>query len=128
MANETESRSAHVIHEVDQEGQVIVDDEVCTRIAALAATEVEGVDAMADNITKELIAKLGRNTLSKGAKVNVGDGEVTVFLSLILKFGYNIPDTAAKVQERVKAAIENMIGYSVRAVNIKIAGVNVDAE
>ena len=38
-----------------------------------------------------------------------------------------ITDTASRVQERVKAAIENMIGYEVKAVNIKIAGINVDA-
>ena len=132
MANETEIkeeiRSSHVIHEKDKEGQVIIDDEVCSRIAALAATETEGVDSMADNITKELIAKLSRSSLSRGVKVDVGDGVVTVFLSLVLKFGYNIPDTASRVQERVKAAIENMIGYDVKAVNVKIAGINVDAE
>ena len=33
----------------------------------------------------------------------------------------------AKVQDRVKTAIENMTGLSVLDVNIKIAGVNIDS-
>ena len=34
-------------------------------IAGLAATEVEGVDSMAGNITNELISRLGMKNLSK---------------------------------------------------------------
>ena len=45
-----------------------------------------------------------------------------------LKYGYNIPDVSAKVQERVKNAIENMTGLNVLEVNIKIAGVNMEEE
>ena len=126
MANETDNRSTHVIVEKDRDGRVIIDDEVCARIAALAATETEGVDSLAGGITRESIVKSDRSSLSRGAKAEVGDGVVTVAISLILTFGYNIPDTAARVQERVKAAIENMINYEVKTVNIKIAGVKVD--
>ena len=58
MGKETEVRSTHVIHEKDKIGQVIIADEVFAIIAGLAAMEVEGVHSMADNITRELIAKL----------------------------------------------------------------------
>ena len=43
-------------------------------IAALAATEVEGVASMAGNITNELISRLGMKNLSKGVKVDVLEG------------------------------------------------------
>lgn len=42
-------------------------------------------------------------------------------------YGYNIPATSQKVQERVKNAIENMTGLTVTDVNIRIAGVNMSA-
>ncbi len=121
MAEESESRSTHVIHEKGQVGEVIIADEVVAMIAGMAATEVEGVASMADNITRELISKLGRN--SKGVRVEVGDDVVAVHLSLNIEFGYNIPETAGKVQERVVSAIESMIGFKVSTVDIKIAGV-----
>jgi len=123
---ENENRSTHVIHEKDQIGQVIIVDEVFAIIAGLAATETEGVHSMADNITKELIAKLGMRTLSKGVKVEVLDQNVSVYMALNIAFGYNIPEVTAKVQDKVKAAVENMTGFTVLDVNIKVAGVIVD--
>ena len=103
-----------------------ISEEVVAIIACLAATEVEGVDSMAGNITNELVGKLGMRNLSKGVKVDVTEEHVSVDLSLNLKYGYNIPEVCEKVQERVKTAIENMTGLSVLDVNIKIAGVNME--
>ena len=97
-------------------------------IAGLAATEGEGVDSMAGNITNELVGKLGMKNLSKGVKVDVTEEHVSVDLSLNMKYGYNIPDVSEKVQDRVKTAIENMTGLHVLDVNIKIASVNMEAE
>ncbi len=125
-AQEVETRSTHIIQDMDQVGQIVIDDEVIAMVAGLAAMEVDGVYSMAGNITKELMAKIGGNSLKKGVKVDVGDKEVTVYLSLNIHFGHNIPDTSAAVQERVKSAIESMIGYTVKSVHIKIAGVIVD--
>ena len=89
-------------------GEVKIADEVVAIIAGLAATEVEGVASMAGNITNELISKLGMKNLSKGVKVDVLEGVVTVSLALNLKYNYNIMDVSGKVQEKVKNAIENL--------------------
>lgn len=108
-------------------GEVRVADEVVAIIAGLAATEVEGVESMAGNITNELVAKLGMKNLSKGVKVTVEDKTVTVDLALNIRFGYEIPKVS-KGTGKVKSAIETMTGLDVVAVNIKIAGVNIEAE
>ncbi len=126
MVAEMENRSTHKVYEKDKLGEVQIADEVVAIIAGLAATEVEGVDSMAGNITNELVGKLGMKNLSKGVKVDVTEEHVSVDLSLNLKYGYNIPDVGEKVQDRVKSAIENMTGLSVLDVNIKIASVNME--
>ena len=123
---EIENRSTHKVYEKDKLGEVQIADEVVAIIAGLAATEVEGVDSMAGNITNELVGKLGMKNLSKGVKVDVTEEHVSVDLSLNLKYGYNIPEVGARVQDRVKTAIENMTGLSVLDVNIKIASVNME--
>ena len=99
-----------------------------TIIAGLAATEVEGVASMAGNITNELVAKLGMKNLSKGVRIDVLEDVVTVDLNLNIEYGYNILETSKTVQEKVKAAIENMTGLTVADVNVRIAGVNMDNE
>ena len=119
-----EKKNSYSIHEELNMGEVQIADEVVAIIAGLAATEVEGVASMAGNITNELVGKLGMKNLSRGVKVAVQENEVTVELSLSMRDGYSIPETSAKVQEKVKSAIESMTGLSVVEVNIHIAGVD----
>jgi len=122
--NKVENRSTHMIHADGQLGVVQIADEVVAIIAGLAATEVEGVASMAGNVTNELVAKLGMKNLSKGVKVIVTDHNVDVDLALNISYGYSIMKVSEKVQERVKAAIENMTGLHVPMVNIRIASVD----
>ena len=123
---EMDNRNTHKVYEKEKLGEVQIADEVVAIIAGLAATEVEGVDSMAGNITNEPVGKLGRKNLSKGVKVDVTEEHVSVDLSLNIKYGYKIPAVSEKVQDRVKTAIENMTGLMVLDVNVKIAGVNMN--
>lgn len=123
-----EERNTYKIESDENLGEVQIADEVVAIIAGLAAMEVEGVSSMAGNATRELIAKLGMKSLSKGVKVDVLEGIVTVSLALNLKYGSSIKDTTLKVQEKVKAAIENMTGLTVADVNIRVAGVDMPEE
>ena len=82
--------------------------------------------SMAGNITNELVGKLGMKNLSKGVKVDVLENVVCVNLNLNLEYGYSIPETCRKVQDKVKTAIENMTGLQVSDVNISIASVEME--
>ena len=126
MPKEADDRNTRKASEKAGVGEVQIADEVVAIIAGLAATEVDGVDSMAGNITNELVGKLGMKNLSKGVKVAVTEETVSVELSLNMKYGYSIPEVGEKVQDRVKSAIENMTGLSVLEVNIKIAGVSME--
>lgn len=123
-----DERNTYTIQNDANKGEIKIADEVVAIIAALAATEVEGVASMAGNITNELISKLGMKNLSRGVKVDVLEGIVTVSLALNLKYNYSIVEVSAKVQEKVKNAIENMTGLEVADVNIKVAGVEMETE
>ncbi len=123
-----DERNIYTIQNDASKGEIKIADEVVAIIAALAATEVEGVVSMAGNITNELIGKLGMKNLSKGVKVDVLEGIVTVSLALNLKYNYSIVEVSARVQEKVKNAIENMTGLEVADVNIKVAGVEMESQ
>ena len=123
-----EEKNTYTIKTDENLGEVKIADEVVAIIAGLAAMEVEGVASMAGNATRELISKLGMKSLSKGVKVDVLENEVCVNLNLNLEYGYSIPETCKKVQEKVKTAIENMTGLEVSDVNISIAGVALEEE
>ena len=125
---EKDTKINHTVYEIEDIGQVQIADEVIAVIAGLAATEVDGVCKMSGNITNEIVSKLGMKNLSKGVKVTSDGEQVSVVLNLILNYGVSIPKTSKEVQEKVKAAIENMTGLTVTEVNIRIAGIQMEDE
>lgn len=125
MEKETK-RNTYVLPGKVELGSVRIADDVVAVIAGLAATEVEGISAMAGNITNELMSKVGVKNLAKGVRVEIIGQNVKVAISLIIDYGVNIPATSGKVQERVKSTIENMTGLTVTNVNVRIAGVDMN--
>ncbi len=117
-------RGTYTLKEDDKLGAVQIADDVVAMIASLAATEVDGVSALVGNITNELMSKVGMKKLTKGVKVEVLEGVVSLELAIMIEYGHNIPQTCQNVQKKVKNAIENMTGLTVSDVNIRIAGVN----
>ena len=117
------NRNTHVLQDDDNKGVVQIADDVVAMIAGLAATEVKGVAAMAGNIANEVMHKTGKKNLSKGVKVSVNGKRVKISLAIMMEFGFNIPGTCSKVQDRVKSAVENMTGLEVTDVDIRIASV-----
>ena len=121
-------RNTYVLEGNENLGSVQVADDVIAVIAGLAATEVDGVSAMAGNITNELMTKVGVKNLTKGVKVDIIGQDVTIDLSLMLDYGYNIPTTCGKVQEKVKSTVQNMTGLNVTDVNVRIASVDMNKQ
>ena len=105
-------------------GTVQIADDVIAMIASLAATEIEGVTSLSGNITNEKMSKVAMKKLTRGVRVLTKDNVVTIDLAIIMQYGYNIPETCKKVQERVQSSIETMTGLTVSDVNIRIASVN----
>ena len=91
-------------------GTVKIANDVVAMIAGLAATEVD--------MKKQ----------TKGVKVDILDGNVSVELAVTMEYGFNIPTTCNKVQEKVKNAIETMTGFKVSDVNIRIVGIKMASE
>ena len=122
MAKDDNRNNVYVIKK-DNLGKVVIAEEVVAKIAGMAALEVDGVSAMAGNSTTDMIGMLSKTSLSRGVRVEVNEGVITIDLMLVLTYDCSIPKVSREVQEKVKAAIENMTGLEVSDVNVKIAGV-----
>lgn len=128
MARETEHKNSYKLQENTKFGEVRIADDVISMIAAISATEVDGVAGMAGNITSELISKFGVKNLSRGVKVTIAEEQVSIELTLELKYGVSLPEVCESVQEKVKSSVETMTGLIVDEVNIRIAGIALDKE
>lgn len=116
----------YTIELANEQGEIIITNEVIGVIASLAAMEVDGVASMAGDATKDLISKISKRALSKGVKVDIAEDEVTLVVALTIKYGYNVMEVSKKVQDRVKSAVENMTGLRATNINVRVAGIAVE--
>jgi uncharacterized alkaline shock family protein YloU len=104
-------------------GSIQIAPEVIEIIAGLATIEVEGVAGMSGGFVGGIAEMLGKKNLAKGIKVEVGQKEAAIDVSVIIEYGFRIPEVASEIQENIKNAIHSMTGLNVIEVNVHILGV-----
>lgn len=105
----------------EEHGDVFISEDVLEMIAGAAALEVEGVTALTGGSMSEQL--LGRKKFSKGISILWESDEITIDISIQIKYGSIIPEVARKVQDTVIANVEATTGLHVAAVNVRVGGV-----
>ena len=77
-------------------------------IAGAAALEVEGVTGLAGGTMSEQL--LGRKKLSKGITILWESDNITINVSIQIRYGGTIPEVARKVQEPLSPAWKTPAG------------------
>ena len=98
-----------------ENGTVLISEEVLVNIISIAVAEVEGAD---------LSGKPGINW-GKGIKLTIDeDSCVTVKCYINVDFNQSVVTVASNVQENVALALESMAGVTVRGVNVSVVGIS----
>ena len=129
----SENQPANVQLETNNNGTVSFATDVIATIVGLATTEVEGVNSMYGGSTTSLadiFTRRSNNTkgLTRGVRVDMADNALSVAVSIIVDYGFPVPEIARSIQENVKKAVETMSGLTVTSVNVHVQGVNFDRE
>lgn len=105
-------------------GIIRIHKDVIASIAAVSACEVEGVRQIGTNLKSEFLSLVWGKKSASAIKVEFDkNDEVKLDVPVIIKFGFNIPDAAAKVQENIRNALEKMTNLSIKDINIIIQGI-----
>ena len=105
-------------------GAIKIHNNVIASIAYLAALEVDGVSRICDDIKSHIAHLIGKRTKSGAIDARTEKNEnVSITIPIIVKYGYNIPEVALKVQEKVKNAVEEAADISTKDIIVKIKGV-----
>ena len=104
-------------------GTVKIHKNVIASIAAMAAGEIGGVKKIGRDFTMGVLELMGKKSLSSIRVTLDKNEEVKIEIPLIIKFGFNIPEVAARVQENVRAALEKMTNLTLKDVDINVQGI-----
>ena len=112
------------ITQIQENGNVMISEDVVAKIVAHAMAEVEGIGSLGTKpgiTVSDFATKL---TWSKGLKVMIGeDNNVAIDCTLMVKFGYSVVDVAAAVQQSVISNVESMAGVKVTDINVNVCGI-----
>ena len=101
------------ITQIQENGNVMISEDVVSTIVAHAAKEVEGVDSL---VTKK--------NWGKSIKILIAeDNSLIIDCNVTVKFGNAVVSVAKNVQEHVTNAVESMTGVKVAEMNVNVCGI-----
>ncbi len=111
---------------ITDHGRTSIADAVVSKIAGVAAREIDGVHAMgstASRVVGVVRDKIGQTSATQGVHVEVGERQAAIDITLVVDYGVSIIDVAQAVRENTIDRIERMTGLEITEVNIDITDV-----
>ena len=109
---------------IQENGMILVSEDVLSSIAAHVVTEVEGVAGLSQKTGADIAELLGKKVWAKGMKIIIGaNNEVSIDCNINILYGYNVLDVSAAAQQAIKAALDAAAGVRVVSVNVNVCGI-----
>ncbi len=124
---ESQQSSGSPLH--TERGSTSVQDSVVSKIAGIAAQEVDGIrmgsggSQSMSGILGSITGGSGGGSQTQGVSVEVGQEEAAIDLTLTAEYGKSIPQLAEAVRRNVVNRVESLIGLRVTEVNITVSNV-----
>ncbi len=112
-----------------ERGNTIIQDNVVSKIAGIAAGEVDGIrmgsgaSQTASNILGSIPGVSGGTSQTQGVSVEVGEEEAAVDLTVTVEYGKSVPQLAEAVRRNVANRVESLVGLRVTEVNVHVNNV-----
>ena len=112
------------ITQIQDNGSVMISEDVIAAIVAHAVADVEGVVGLSVKPVAELAEMLVKKNWGKGMKISIGaDNALTIDCDILVAYGQSVVSVAQAVQSAVAAAVESMTGVKSIAVNVQVCGI-----
>ena len=117
-------KDTNILIDEESAGVIKIADDVIASIVGLAVTEVDGVSKLTGGVSRDIIAKLGKNSLANGVRVLIEGQLIKVDISIVVKFRYNILYVDRDIQEKDKSTSLTMTGLECKSENVRVSNVD----
>ena len=112
------------ITQIQENGNVMISEDVIVTIVSQALTEVEGVAGLNIKPGADIAELIGKKNWGKGMKVLIAeDNSLTIDCNIMICYGQSVVEVAKAVQNNVSNAVESMTGVKVNNVNVNVCGI-----
>lgn len=114
------------ISQIQENGTVMISEDVLTTIVSHTISEVEGVTSLSTKPGADIADLIGKKQWGKGLKITIDqENNVRIDCNIVIAYGQSVVVVAKAVQEAVTAAVESMTGTKVLCVNVNVCGIAV---
>ncbi len=111
--------------QTEENGSVMISEEVIASIASIAIREVDGVFGLSTGPSLDIGGILGKSNFRKGIVVDFLDEGFEISCNLVVKMGSAVMTVAKAVQEAICEEVTNMTGTRPTRVNVNVSGIAV---
>ena len=119
------SESKEYLVQQQENGNILISQEVVASVAALAVREVEGVYGLSMTAGFDISEILGKKNLRKGIRVVFQEDEIEISCNLIVRMGSAVMTVAKNVQESIANEVASITGIRPARVNVNVCCVAV---
>lgn len=118
----TEFTEAVVPQTGTPKGMIRISRETLSCIVRRVACSVDGVTRLTGSSLVDNIAEFvgSRKVLDRAIQIEIAPEGITIDLSINIRYGVSLPETAANVQRTIAGQLEEMTGLKVSQVNVVI--------
>lgn len=118
------AESKQYVTQNQENGSVMISEDVIASIVAHAVKDVEGVVGMTVKPGVDIAELLTKKNWVKGMKITIGEeDELYIDCNITVAYGQGVMDVAKAVQEAVTNALESMVAVKVVSVNVNVCGI-----
>ena len=112
------------IKQVQENGTVMISEDVIGTIVDHTINEVEGVAGLSTKPGADIAEMIGKKNWGKGIKITINENEMLhIDCNIVVAYGQSVVCVANAVQNAVTAALESTTGVKVAAVNVNVCGI-----
>ena len=112
------------IIQAQENGNVMISEDVIATIVEQAVTEVEGIVGLNVKPGADIADMIGKKAWARGIKITIGeDNSLLVDCNVNVGYGQSVVTVAKAVQDAVTAALVSTAGVKVASVNINVCGI-----
>lgn len=108
---------AEYITQIQENGNVMISEDVIATIVEHTLTDVEGVVKGGADV-------VGKKSWGKGLRITIAeDNSLSIGCNVIVAYGESVVDVAKAVQSAVTNAVESVTGVTVTDVHVNVCGI-----
>ena len=112
------------ITQIQENGNVMISEDVIATIVEQTLSEVEGGSGLATKPGADIADLIGKKSWAKGMKIQIAeDNTLTIACNVMVAYGHSVVEVASDAQTSVTAAVEAMAGVKGNAVHINVCGI-----